>query len=127
MTIDHVGILVPRAQHKEVLNFYLAVLTTLGYKLLTEPVPGVAGMGTEQPDWWINATDEPNVGIVHVAFGANERDDVRKFHEAAIAAGAKDNGAPGVRVHYHPAYYSAFVKDPAGNNLEVVCHSPGSK
>lgn len=56
-----------------------------------------------------------------------EREDVRKFHEAAIAAGAEDNGAPGVRAHYHPAYYGAFVKDPVGNNLEVVCHCPDSK
>ncbi|KAH6692712.1 glyoxalase/bleomycin resistance protein/dioxygenase [Plectosphaerella plurivora] len=127
MTIDHVGILVPRAQYKELLDFYVAALGPLGYKLQTEPVPGVAGLGKDHADWWITATDSPNVGIIHIAFGTMDREDVRKFHAAALAAGAKDNGAPGIRAHYHPAYYGAFVTDPVGNNLEVVCHCPDSK
>jgi catechol 2,3-dioxygenase-like lactoylglutathione lyase family enzyme len=58
----------------------------------------------------------------HVAFTANTRADVDAFYEAALAAGGKDNGAPGIRPHYHPNYYAAFVHDPDGINIEAVCH-----
>jgi predicted lactoylglutathione lyase len=60
---------------------------------------------------------------VHFAFSATSRDEVVAFHRAALAAGGKDNGAPGLRPHYHANYYGAFVIDPDGNNIEAVCHS----
>ena len=62
---------------------------------------------------------------VHIAFPASENAAVDEFHRAAIAAGYRDNGAPGERPVYHPDYYGAFVLDPDGNNVEAVCHRPG--
>ena len=62
---------------------------------------------------------------VHVAFRVDTRADVDTFYAAALAAGGTDNGAPGVRAHYHPNYYGAFVRDPDGHNIEAVCHAPG--
>jgi predicted lactoylglutathione lyase len=59
-----------------------------------------------------------------VAFTAEDRETVDAFHAAALAAGGRDNGAPGVREIYHPDYYGAFVLDPDGNNVEAVCHTP---
>ena len=61
---------------------------------------------------------------MHVAFRAADRATVAAFHAAALAAGARDNGGPGLRTHYHPAYFAAFVLDPDGHNLEAVCHAP---
>ena len=61
---------------------------------------------------------------MHVAFTAEDRETVDAFHAAALEAGAKDNGGPGVREIYHPSYYGAFVLDPDGNNVEAVCHTP---
>jgi catechol 2,3-dioxygenase-like lactoylglutathione lyase family enzyme len=61
---------------------------------------------------------------LHVAFRAKDRAAVRAFHEAALAAGAADNGPPGLREIYHPTYYGAFVLDPDGHNIEAVCHDP---
>ncbi|MDX8481820.1 VOC family protein [Mesorhizobium sp. VK24D] len=60
----------------------------------------------------------------HIAFTARSRTEVDAFHAAALAAGGKDNGGPGLRPHYHPNYYGAFVFDPDGNNVEAVCHDP---
>ena len=79
---------------------------------------GVAG----KPDFWIGVgkpTDK-----IHVAFGAKGRSDVRAFYDAAMAAGGRDNGPPGLRAVYHPSYYGAFVLDPDGHNIEAVCHDP---
>jgi predicted lactoylglutathione lyase len=61
---------------------------------------------------------------LHVAFAAKDRATVDRFYQAALAAGGKDNGAPGLRPEYHPSYYGAFVLDPDGHNVEAVCHSP---
>jgi predicted lactoylglutathione lyase len=61
---------------------------------------------------------------VHVAFAAGNRAEVDAFYQAAIAAGGKDNGPPGLRAHYHSTYYGAFVLDADGNNVEAVCHRP---
>ncbi|HYN00041.1 MAG TPA: VOC family protein, partial [Aestuariivirgaceae bacterium] len=63
-------------------------------------------------------------GRLHVAFFADNRAVVDKFYREAMAAGGKDNGAPGLRPHYHKNYYGAFVLDPDGNNIEAVCHRP---
>ena len=60
----------------------------------------------------------------HVAFAAKDRPAVDAFYRAALAAGGEDNGAPGLRPHYHPNYYGAFVLDPDGHNVEAVCHVP---
>jgi len=65
-------------------------------------------------------------GRMHFAFQAKDRDTVRRFHEAGLAAGGRDNGAPGER-DYHPGYYGAFLLDPDGNNVEAVHHGPGSQ
>jgi catechol 2,3-dioxygenase-like lactoylglutathione lyase family enzyme len=74
----------------------------------------------EMPDLWIGSS--PERGATHVAFSAADRASVDAFHEAALAAGGTDNGAPGLRPHYHETYYGAFVHDTDGNNLEAVCH-----
>ena len=66
--------------------------------------------------------DKPIKGRVHFAFVARNRAAVRAFHKAALEAGGKDNGAPGLRPHYHDNYYGAFVLDPDGHNIEAVCH-----
>lgn len=77
-----------------------------------------------KPSFWIGEA-RPASGPMHVAFVAPSRAAVDAFYQAALAAGGKDNGAPGLRPHYHVNYYAAFVFDPHGNNVEAVCHAPG--
>ena len=118
--LDHVSLRVqdfPRA-----LAFYKAALAPIGYAVAME-VPGGAGLGEPgKPDLWISLTEKlPHP--THLAFRTS-RARVDAFHAAALAAGGTDNGAPGVRADYHPHYYAAFVIDPEGNNIEVVCHDP---
>ena len=98
-------------------------LAPLGYSLQME-FEGAAGFGTGEgiPDFWIGSS--PERGATHVAFGAADRATVDAFYEAAIAAGGKDNGAPGLRPHYHEGFYAAYVHDPDGNNVEAVTHRP---
>src|SRR5262249_58999023 len=79
------------------------------------------GLGAGMQDFWLMATDQP-LNPTHLAFSA-DRDAVDAFHAAALAAGGTDNGNPGLRLDYHPHYYAAFVRDPEGNNIEVVCHA----
>jgi catechol 2,3-dioxygenase-like lactoylglutathione lyase family enzyme len=67
----------------------------------------------------------PNKPALHITFRVNRRALVDAFYNAALAAGGRSNGGPGVRPHYHPDYYGAFVLDPDGHNIEVVCHEPG--
>jgi catechol 2,3-dioxygenase-like lactoylglutathione lyase family enzyme len=81
-------------------------------------------MGTRFPDFWLAQSDAPT--SAHVAFRAADRAAVGAFHAAALAAGATDNGAPGLRERYHPGYYGAFVLDPDGNNVEAVHHTFGA-
>lgn len=86
-----------------------------------------AGFGVPpKPDFWIGQ-GAPNVPPVHVAFRAESRGQVDAFFRAAISAGGKDNGAPGLRPHYHSHYYGAFVLDPDGHNVEAVCHAPAKE
>src|SRR5690349_4880549 len=100
--------------------FYAAALAPLGYRVMLETATGV-GMGADRPDFWIApATETP--GVAHVAFRAATTDLVDAFHEAALDAGGRDNGAPGPRRQYHERYYGAFVLDRDGNNVEAVCH-----
>jgi catechol 2,3-dioxygenase-like lactoylglutathione lyase family enzyme len=81
------------------------------------------GFGETRPQFWISPGRLPPTGV-HLAFAAKNRAAVNAFYNAAIAAGGTDNGAPGLRPHYHENYYGAFVRDRDGNNIEAVCHSP---
>ncbi len=127
--IDHIGFGV--SDYDRGRSFYTTVLATLGAVLVMEATPeqtenGVraCGFGRDgKPSFWIGS-DGTTSPPMHVAFTAESRAAVRRFHEAALAAGATDNGAPGLRPHYHANYYGAFVRDPDGHNIEAVCHRP---
>lgn len=124
--IDHTGVIVSDFEKSK--KFYSDALKPIGYTLLLEfpaSVTGgmnVAGFG-EPPkaDFWIGQ-GTPNEPRIHVAFRVGQRSAVDAFHQAAIAAGGKDHGAPGLRPQYHANYYGAFVLDPDGHNIEAVCH-----
>jgi catechol 2,3-dioxygenase-like lactoylglutathione lyase family enzyme len=123
--LDHVGIEVSDLEASRA--FYERALEPLGFGVamdFAEQAQAI-GFGTpEKPSFWIRAAGERPSGPIHVAFHATDRARVDRFHEAALAAGAEDNGPPGVREVYHPTYYAAFVLDPDGNNVEAVCHRP---
>jgi catechol 2,3-dioxygenase-like lactoylglutathione lyase family enzyme len=121
--LDHVSLDV--SDYEASRAFYEAALAPLGIRLIMEPASGVGGFGDEFPFFWIGARELGPDSGTHVAFTAEDRATVDRFHEAALAAGGRDNGAPGVREIYHPHYYGAFVLDPDGNNIEAVCHTPG--
>jgi catechol 2,3-dioxygenase-like lactoylglutathione lyase family enzyme len=104
--------------------FYEKALAPLGMKLMMEPVANVGGFGDDFPFFWIGKRDRGPESGTHVAFTAEDRETVDAFHAAALEAGGRDNGGPGVREIYHPDYYGAFVLDPDGNNVEAVCHAP---
>ena len=127
--LDHVGFAVSDLQRSR--DFYRRALEPLGIELMMEVTPeqkgtpGTAiGFGSDgKPYFWIG--DEERVGEgTHIAFTARSRSEVDAFYAAALAAGGRDNGAPGLRPHYHPNYYGAFVHDPDGINVEAVCHAP---
>jgi catechol 2,3-dioxygenase-like lactoylglutathione lyase family enzyme len=119
--LDHVGIPVRNLAVSR--DFYLAALAPLGYELLMQPAEHVCGFGRDaKPDFWIRSGEAGRE--VHIAFAAPDRPTVDAFHAAALAAGGRDNGGPGVREIYHPHYYGAFVLDPDGNNVEAVHHGP---
>lgn len=119
--IDHIGLQVKDYHASR--NFYQQVLKALGAEIVME-VQGWAGFGLNgKPDFWIKQSEQMAPQL-HVAFKAANRAQVDAFYQAALDAGAKDNGAPGVREIYHPNYYGAFVIDPDGHNIEAVCHVP---
>jgi catechol 2,3-dioxygenase-like lactoylglutathione lyase family enzyme len=119
--IDHLGIRVSDLERS--IAFYSKALAPLGYTMIMK-WETFAGFGiAPKPDFWIDGREQPKE-TVHVAFRASGRQIVREFYEAALAAGAKDNGPPGPRPHYHEHYYGAFVTDPDGHNIEAVCHEP---
>jgi len=126
--IDHTGVV--SSDFVKSKAFYSAALAPIGYSLILElaaSVTGhadVAGFGEPpKPDFWISG-GSPNRPPVHIAFRVSSRAKVDAFYKAAMAAGGRDNGAPGLRPHYHPNYYGAFVLDPDGHNIEAVCHEP---
>jgi catechol 2,3-dioxygenase-like lactoylglutathione lyase family enzyme len=125
--IDHTGLNV--SDYARSKAFYVKALAPLGYAVIMELPPhivpnGGMGMGVPpKPDLWIGG-GVPNSPRLHIAFRAENRAQVDAFYRAALAAGGKDNGPPGVRAHYHPNYYGAFVLDPDGHNIEAVCHDP---
>jgi catechol 2,3-dioxygenase-like lactoylglutathione lyase family enzyme len=103
--------------------FFLRALQPLGVGVVMEGPYGV-GMGqNNKPSLWLHETKE-HPAPLHIAFAAASRKKVDEFYQAAIAAGGKDNGAPGLRPHYHANYYGAFVIGPDGHNIEAVCHRP---
>lgn len=118
--LDHVGLRVKDYSASKA--FYVAALAPLGYSVVMDFPGKGAGFGTaDKPEFWV-VQDEPTSAHAHVAFNSPDRKTVDAFHAAALAAGGEDNGAPGIREHYHPNYYGAFVFDPDGNNVEAVCH-----
>lgn len=126
--IDHTGVVVSNFQASK--QFYAKALAPIGYALLMEVSSAqtgrndAAGFGVPpKPDFWIGSGSPKN--SLHVAFRVSSRALVDAFHKAALSAGGRDNGAPGLRPHYHPNYYGAFVLDPDGHNIEAVCHDPG--
>jgi catechol 2,3-dioxygenase-like lactoylglutathione lyase family enzyme len=121
--LDHVGVEVTDFAASRA--FYERALEPLGIGVVMEWGETMAGFGVPgRPSFWIRRAGEaPVSGPLHVAFHAADRARVDAFHEAALAAGGRDNGPPGPR-EYHPSYYGAFVLDPDGNNVEAVCHMP---
>ena len=117
--LDHIIISV--ADYQASKAFYRSALEPLGYGIIME-FEHMAGFGVkDKPEFWIKegeATSPP----VHVAFTSGDTEKVDEFHAAALAAGGRDHGAPGLRPEYHKSYYGAFVLDPDGNNVEAVCH-----
>ncbi len=119
MIIDHLGIAVSNYQASK--TFYTQCLAPLGIQLIME-VQGWGGFGKDgKPDFWFGE-QSPAHTQMHIAFVAQNREEVDHFYQAALAAGAVDNGAPGLRPEYHADYYGAFVIDPDGHNIEAVCH-----
>ena len=125
--IDHVGF--PVSDYARSRAFYQKALAPLGYGLIMEVDQiehdaKAAGFGIDgKPDFWIGGEGKLEKPL-HVAITANDRASVDAFYRAALAAGGKDNGPPGLRPQYHPNYYGAFVFDPDGHNIEAVCHAP---
>jgi len=106
--------------------FYLEALAPLGVVLVSEGAPSY-GAELCHPDGKVSLCifqTEEKPAHLHVAFVAETRGQVDAFHRAALAAGGRDHGAPGLRPHYHANYYAAFVIGPDGHNLEAVCHAP---
>jgi catechol 2,3-dioxygenase-like lactoylglutathione lyase family enzyme len=119
------GIGVPDISHAQA--FYELVLRPLGITLMSsqaDPLgskPRRLGFGSEgKPFLWLHDAPVPSQGV-HIALIADSREAVDAFHAAGIAAGGQDNGAPGIRPHYHSSYYAAYVLAPDGVNLEAVC------
>ena len=120
--IDHLTLRV--ADYARSKRFYEAALLPLGYAKIME-VEGFCGLGVGgKPDFWLARSEEGPRPPVHIAFAAKSRKDVDRFYQAALEAGAKDNGKPGLRKEYHPNYYGAFVLDPDGHNIEACCIKP---
>jgi catechol 2,3-dioxygenase-like lactoylglutathione lyase family enzyme len=119
--IDHVSIAV--RDLKAATRFYEAVLATLGFAKL-EVRPATFGFGKKYPEFWINLradlTPLPENSGAHVCFRARSTDLVDAFHAAALAAGGKSDGAPGLRPQHGEGYYAAFIRDPDGNRIEAV-------
>jgi catechol 2,3-dioxygenase-like lactoylglutathione lyase family enzyme len=132
--LDHISIRV--ADYERSKKFYATALAPLGYTLLMENDSGVGFRREFIPDFWIKQGEPISFGTpveppelsgcgglaVHIAFASDDRSAVDAFYRAALVAGARDNGAPGLRPNYHPNYYGAFVLDPDEYNIEAVCH-----
>jgi catechol 2,3-dioxygenase-like lactoylglutathione lyase family enzyme len=104
--------------------FYDRALAPLGLEVLMGDGETFGGYGDARPCFWIGRAEGPPSARAHVAFAAADRATVDAFYAAAIAAGGRDNGPPGLRPQYHADYYGAFVLDPDGHNIEAVCRAP---
>ena len=108
-------------------RFYDAIFEPLGYSCLNQD-EGSLGYGRDATAFWILAAEHPippdDRSGLHICFTAPTRDSVDAFHSAALRSGGRDNGRPGVRAEYSPAYYAAFVTDPDGYRLEAYCERP---
>ncbi|KAI9713840.1 MAG: hypothetical protein M1820_000570 [Bogoriella megaspora] len=128
MPVDHYPLLVPASALEPTIKFLVESLGHLGFHEFSRPIAGVVGLGETTPYFWISAISGledaallPYLGKAHIAFAAENAQQVRDFHAAALKAGGTDNGAPGLREYYGPGYYGAFIKDPLlGVNWEVV-------
>ena len=128
--IDHLGIAV--RDHAASFAFYSKALAPLGIGVMMNVPKEVSGAPSDytgfgsdgKPDFWIGEGGSAIGSGMHLCFTARDRASVDGFYDAAMAAGARDNGPPGIRAHYHPNYYGAFVIDLNGVNLEAVCHGP---
>ena len=128
LTIDHVSLSVSNLDRAKA--FYTASLSSLGLEVVGEfsaeqsGTVGFVGFGRgRKGSFWVEESGQQSPSS-HVCFRAQSRADVRAFYDAAIAAGATDNGEPGIRMKYHPEYYAAFVRSPEGHNIEAVCFKP---
>lgn len=125
--IDHISFGVSNFEHSTA--FYTAAFAPLGVTRLFDVPPEqsdgvkVTGYGRDTPWFWI-AEEKATTGLLHIALQAKTRAAVDAFYKAALTSGGTDNGAPGLRPHYHATYYGAFVRDPDGHNIEAVCHKP---
>ncbi|MYZ48163.1 VOC family protein [Propylenella binzhouense] len=127
--IDHIGL--GFSDFAAARRFYVEALAPLGIGVVMEVTKAEtggsyegAGLGSAgKPFFWVRGGGR-TAPKVHIAFAAEDRASVDAFHAAALAAGGRDNGAPGLRPDYHPNYYAAFVLDPDGHNIEAVCHKP---
>lgn len=125
--LDHIGLAVTSFDQAK--DFYSKALAPLGLRIVMEATKEqtgseeYAGFGeADKSLFWIGTGGKPKGGI-HVAFVAATRKQVDAFYAAAITAGGRDNGKPGLRPHYHAGYYAAFILDRDGNNIEAVCHA----
>jgi catechol 2,3-dioxygenase-like lactoylglutathione lyase family enzyme len=118
--LDHIG--VPVSDLTLSRTCYARALAPLGAGVVMESNDAVGFGKAGKPQFWIGTSIMP-LSPVHVAFTAT-RAEVDAFYAAAMQAGGRDNGPPGLRPHYHPSYYAAFVLDPDGHNVEAVCHAP---
>lgn len=120
---DHIGIGVTDLAASKA--FFLQALQPLGVAVVMEGPWGV-GLGRGgKPSLWLHDAKRPPAPL-HLAFAAENRQQVDEFHRAALAAGGIDNGPPGLRPHYHAHYYGAFAIGPDGHNVEAVCHRPAA-
>ncbi|KAI1615161.1 hypothetical protein EDD37DRAFT_390888 [Exophiala viscosa] len=135
MPADHFSLTVPESAFEGLITFLTTSLAHFGFKEMTHPTPGVVGLGEVIPYFWIKSylpeglSEKAFLNLLktnHVAFTAENSEQVNQFHAAALKAGGTCNGPPGLRQEYHAGYYGAygaFVRDPAcGVNFEVVCH-----
>jgi catechol 2,3-dioxygenase-like lactoylglutathione lyase family enzyme len=118
--IDHAAVNV--SDYETAKSFYTKALEPLGYALAFEQ--GEFMGFADEHGLSLGVVRRDPVGGAHVAFACDDHDTVAAFYEAAIAAGATDNGQPGLRPHYHENYYAAYVHDADGNNIEAVCQKP---
>lgn len=123
--VDHIQLVVADLDASR--RFYEAV-----FEVLDIPLGGSADTHFWYDEFFVSTPDSPEAqgkltGRHHLAFQAKDRATVDAFHEACLAAGGRDNGAPGLRANYHPGYYAAFLLDPDGNNIEAVFHGPAER